>query len=183
LNILAGLFTIYIVSWNAPNLGIPQFAMPNSLSSIGYLLHLDQSWEMFSPKPPNILWYYVIEGELDNGQKVELWRHGGLLHWQSVEMTWAKPDVLWPSFKNHRWFKYYENGINSHTFNDLLRLNWGRYICREYNSRHIGKEALFKFLIHWVPEQVNPDKPKEREERTKQIIWNHICYERRLSQI
>lgn len=32
---------------------------------------------MFSPRPPNIHWYYNIEGELDNGTKIELFGDQG----------------------------------------------------------------------------------------------------------
>lgn len=84
---------------------------------------------MFAPYPPNVEWYYVIQAELDNGTEVELFNnegtpiqlanlvsfHSGLFRWEATyPFTWNKPNPFWKSYKNHRWFKYYENGLNNH---------------------------------------------------------------------
>ncbi len=72
---------------------------------------------MFSPRPPNVQWYYIIEGELDNGTAMELFRDEGMFKWEpNIPIVWDKPDPYYKSFKNHRWFKYYENGINTHPY-------------------------------------------------------------------
>jgi len=101
-----------------------------------------------------------------------------MFNWEpNIPVRWEKPDPYHLSFKNHRWFKYYENGINTHPNNDQLRLNWGRYICREYNARHFGKERLYKFSIHWMNELANPDS--KRILQPKQTLWNHVCFDKK----
>jgi len=177
-NIVACFFLFYVLSWNAGNVGYHQYSTPNNWRNLAYYLHLDQSWAMFSPRPPNVQWYYNIEGELDNGTKVELWGHEGMTRWELHPHTWDKPDPLWLSFKNHRWFKYYENGFNTARNNDQLRLNFGRYICREMNSRHHGGAMLHKFSIHWMSERVDPNTPNQRYSQPRQTLWNHLCYEK-----
>jgi hypothetical protein len=32
---------------------------------------------MFSPRPPSVQWYYIIDGTLDDGRTVELFRNEG----------------------------------------------------------------------------------------------------------
>jgi hypothetical protein len=60
--------------------------------------------------------------------------------------------------------------------NDQLRLHWGRYICREYNAIHHGKDRVYRFSINWMSERAEPDNP--RVMLPKQTIWNHMCYEK-----
>lgn len=96
--------------------------------------HLDQSWAMFAPSPPYVQWWYNIEGKLDNGTQVELFNKGALFTHVPNEFSWEKPSVsngdFKISFKNHRWFKYFENGYNSHATHEALRLEFGKWICR-----------------------------------------------------
>jgi len=148
-NLFALLFLLLILSWNTGNVGFNDYSTPSDFKSIAWLLHLDQSWSMFSPRPPNVQWYYIIQSELDNGTVGELFREEGLFRWELNPMSWSRPDPVWRSFKNHRWFKYYENGINTHSQNELLRLNFGRYLCREYNSRHRSEDHLYKLNMYW----------------------------------
>jgi len=52
---------LLILSWNLGNLGVSQFATPSSLRPLARGLHLDQSWNMFSPRPPDVDWWYIIQ--------------------------------------------------------------------------------------------------------------------------
>jgi hypothetical protein len=103
----------------------------------------------------------------------------GLFRWESNEWSWDKPDPIdyVRSFGNHRWFKFYENGINTHPANEQIRLHYGRYICREFNKRHRGGEMLHKFSLHWIGELA--DREKGRIPNSKQVLWSHICYEKK----
>jgi len=150
LNFVAGFFMYLMLSWNAGNLGFHQYSTPNELRTFIWITHLDQSWSMFAPRPPDSWWYYNIDATLDDGRNVELFNNGGIFTWEPSEQTWQRPDVFYVAFKNHRWFKYFENGLNSHAENSLLRLNFGRWICREYNKRHSGKDKLWKFSLYFV---------------------------------
>jgi len=124
-NVIGVFVIVFILMWNFSNVGYPQFGPPQDLKPLAWVFHWDQTWSMFSPRPPNVFWSYIIQGELHNGTEVELWKNEGLFNWVPHEMSWDKPDPFWRSFKNHRWFKYYENGINSHPNNDQLRLHFG----------------------------------------------------------
>eukprot|EP01116_Phalansterium_solitarium_P011134 TRINITY_DN2673_c0_g2_i1.p1 TRINITY_DN2673_c0_g2~~TRINITY_DN2673_c0_g2_i1.p1 ORF type:complete len:697 (+),score=177.83 TRINITY_DN2673_c0_g2_i1:115-2205(+) len=174
-------FLIWIVlSWNASVIGQHQWATPDRYKWVAWSWHLEQSWAMFSPRPPDVHWSYVIQGEMDNGTEAEFFRGEGLFNWEpNTPFTWDRGPDMWRSFKNHRWFKYYENGLNTHPQNNLLRLNYGRYICREYNARHWGGAMLYKFSIHFISDQVDAKRPDQpRRKLPHQTLWNHLCYEK-----
>jgi len=177
LNFTVGFFMMIQLSWNAGNLGYHDFEIPQNLKWIAWTTQIDQSWSMFAPRPPNQWWYYNIDAQLDDGQSVELFSKGALFTHIPNNQTWEKPNPFYIAFKNHRWFKYFENGINTSGSNQLLRLHFGRWICREYNKVHRGSEKLYKFSL-WLISENDPDMDLKRSEIGKQILWNHICYDK-----
>jgi len=182
MNFLAGFLIILSLSLVASNHGFYNFSKISAdYREVTWALNMDQNWAMFSPRPPDVLWWYNFEATLDNGTKVDLFRDGGWLSHEPSPFTFDKPD---PSnfvygFKNHRWFKYFENGYNTHRSNSELRLSWGRWLCREYNSVHTGADRLYLFSIHFMSERVDTDKMDgTRYLLQKMTLWNHICYEK-----
>eukprot|EP01114_Cavostelium_apophysatum_P016969 TRINITY_DN4935_c0_g1_i2.p1 TRINITY_DN4935_c0_g1~~TRINITY_DN4935_c0_g1_i2.p1 ORF type:complete len:124 (-),score=32.74 TRINITY_DN4935_c0_g1_i2:90-410(-) len=87
-----------------------------------------------------------------------------------------KPDPFYQSFKNHRWFKYFENGINWSSQSAALRLEFGRWICREHSSVHRGKKRLWKFDINLITENFANDGTRRRG--PSQSLWSHVCYDK-----
>ncbi|KAM9980601.1 hypothetical protein ACTFIY_002906 [Dictyostelium cf. discoideum] len=145
-----------------------------SWNQFAYIFRLDQGWNMFSPAPPKTHWWHVIHGELDDGTKVELFKDEGMFKFEiNTVVNFEKPDPFYKSYGNHRWFKYYENGYNQGN-SDSLRLEHGKYICREFNSRHFGDEMLYKFSVYFVYEFQNLDGTVG--EKSHSSLWNHICY-------
>jgi len=178
-NVVCFFIIVFILMWNLANIGFHEYGPPSSTKFLAWTFHWDQTWSMFSPRPPNVYWSYIIQGELHNGTEVELWTHEGLFNWEPHEFSWIKPDPFWRSMKNHRWFKYYENGINTHSANDQLRLHLGRYICREFNNRHFGDSRVWRFSMHWMSERVDPNRQElPRVQQDKQTLWNHVCYDK-----
>lgn len=64
-----------------------------------------------------------------------------------IANRYDKPRSLHESMGNHRWFKIFENGLNAHEEREVLKLNFGRWLCREYNERHQGSERLYTYLF------------------------------------
>jgi len=173
-NCFAMLCLYICFTWNMGNIGKPDYATPEGLKWVALSLHLDQSWAMFSPRPPNTHWWYVIEGQLDDGTPMELFKHESIFNWQgSTPISWDKPDPFHASIKSHRWFKLYEM-LNSNQFHKQIRESYAKYICREWNSRHEGKERLYTFKLWYLTEFQPLEGP--REPRGKQNLWEHICY-------
>jgi len=176
---IGGLYLMYlIVGYNMGNIGASQqYQVAPSLRWTIWALETEQYWGVFAPRPPDSYWWYNIQGTLDNETVVELWGQAGLFTWEPNPASWDKPDPLYISFKNHRWFKYFENGLNTHPANEQIRLNFGRWVCREYNARHGGDERLLKFEMWLMNERLDLAKMDGSRIFTgKRSLWNHMCY-------
>ncbi len=69
-NLLAFFFIFYILCWNLTT--ATSFTLPERTVPLGPFLGLDQYWGMFAPSPSNEDGWYVIPGELRDGEKVDL---------------------------------------------------------------------------------------------------------------
>jgi len=122
-------------------------------------------------------WWYTVEGITNDGIRIEVWLNG-LKNWDPVSAPYsmAKPKDLGSAIGNHRWVKYYEY-VNWGNAIDITRLNFGRYICREYNARHSAGKRLWKFNLIFHAEETNLEglPPYPLEDST---FWSHECYER-----
>jgi len=138
-----------------------------------------QGWSMFSPQPPATSWYYLMVGVLDNGTTVELWANEGLHSWEYGVYDMKKPEYPWSCFKNHRWFKYFEMGYNVADGKEKLRLYFGSYLCRNFNERHHNFERLHYFVVYYMAETVDPEKPNQPKTiHEKNPLWQHVCYDK-----
>eukprot|EP01132_Coremiostelium_polycephalum_P007513 gene7513-9234_t len=175
-NIWMAFILWFILSYNCNTFGINLGYKPE-YAQFAFVLRLDQGWNMFSPAPPKTHWWHVIHGYLEDGTQVELFKDEGLFKFEiNTKVNFDKPDPFYPSYGNHRWFKYWENGFNSFGA-DPMRLELGRYICREFNSRHHGDKMLYKFNIYFVHEFMNLDGSTTAPQF--QSLWNHVCRELR----
>jgi len=167
-NLLAFFFVFYILCWNLTT--VTSFTLPERAVPLGPFLGLDQYWGMFAPSPSKEDGWYVIPGELRNGQKVDLMPitrddYG------VYPVSYEKPQDIPATYKNEHWRKYLENIYNQNFADE--RLYFGQYICREWNARHTGAESLETFRIVYMLELTHPDYQQSDPE--KMDLWNHEC--------
>jgi len=167
------LYILYLtICWNISNIGYTNWAPPETSRGIVWLLRLDQQWNMFTPQPPHTSWWYSMEGELVNEKKVEIWKNGAMYSWEyNYDLSNDLPDLP-TSMRNHRWFKYFENGFNQV---EHLREPFGKYLCREYNKRNPVETQLWKYKIYAESHTVDLTGKKTRSIR--HVIWDHKCFE------
>jgi len=120
-----------------------------------------------------------MPGTLLNGQKVELFRDGALFSFKyNEEVIWDPPDDWRASFRSHRWFKFFENGFNQNWENNWLRLSFGRFLCRGFNSRYQAGEQLYTYEI-WVNIQTAHVDTDTKTLGNKWLLWSHKCFDER----
>jgi hypothetical protein len=167
---------IIVVAWNFQNIGYPS-PINQWGWNLMWLTRLDQAWSMFSPHPPKESFWYVIVGQLVNDETVELFRNGALHTFKpNKEVIWSRPENLLASFKNHRWFKVFEIGLNWPN-HDYVRQSFGWWLCREYNSRYTGGEQLWKFELNLVREGILLDG--KRGNLLRNILWTQTCFDQK----
>ncbi|KYR02175.1 hypothetical protein DLAC_00989 [Tieghemostelium lacteum] len=171
-NIWMAFICWFILAFNFNNFQYMSLGYRPVLNNMALVLRLDQAWGMFSPSPPKIHWWTVIHGVLVDGTPVELFKNEGIFNFEiNTDVSYDKPDPFYKSYGNHRWLKYWEGFCRPNS--ELLRLALGRYICKQFNSKHSGGDQLKRFSIYFVYELQNLDgslTPANHEAQT-----DHIC--------
>ena len=172
-SVLAGIAIFYILFWNIGTLSVryeylkPFATGPSVLYIPGHSLHLYQIWNLFSPYPIMDDGWYVIDGELMNGEKIDVYNG------KIGEVDWDKPSLISGTYKNNRWRKY----LTSIRRKDNTRHieNYAQFLCRDWNRSHHDENRLNKFEIYFMLE---PSKPPNEPlgEIIKTPLWSHWCY-------
>lgn len=158
---------IYVFLWNLRTTDFDKYShyLPPDYNWIGYVIRIDQMWNMFAPKPLLDDGWYVIPARLKNGKEIDL------MSGQSP-VQWEKPSLVAPLYRNQRWRKYLLNLWERE--NSGHRLYFGRYLCRNWNASHKGDETLQTFGIYFMKETTLPNGKVAPIEKV--ILWNHSCF-------
>jgi len=146
-NALIAVLLLYVFLWNLGTVPGAPFKFSARMQSLGFLLRLDQAWNMFAPFPFTDDGWYVIPGKLRNGALVDLFRHGEAVRTE-------KPDSVTNTYKNYRWRKYMMNLY--YPRHEKHRANYARYLCRDWNKRHKEGETLEELAIIYFLERTVP---------------------------
>ncbi|ELR23258.1 HTTM, putative [Acanthamoeba castellanii str. Neff] len=163
---LAVLFVLFTLNWNAAlEPGRAYFDGP-LVQIVGSVLRLDQFWGMFAPFPLIEDGWYQTTPYLFTGFRLTGDETGDLI-------SLAKPDIASDFYPSQRWSKLFDNLRPDSA--DLLRLGFGRYICREWNL-HAGnppEKRLVRFDMDYMAELTLPDQRTAPIERL--TLWRHLC--------
>lgn len=166
--LLAAAALVLVVLWNVSELPGRGGVLARG-RVLGFLFRLDQRWDMFSPSPLKDDGWYVVAGNLRDGSAVDLFRGG-------KAVTWEKPRWAYRLYPNERWRKYFMNVAGAGIHPDV-RLNLGRYYCREWNRQpeHAGSRQLETFDITFMKETTAPPgaAPPVVEPT---VLWRHSCF-------
>lgn len=157
---------IYVLLWNLRSLDFSRFSkfFPVEANGVGVALGLDQYWAMFAPMPTTNDGWYVIEGELHNGSKVDLFRDG-------APLSWRKPEAVAKMYANERWRKL---GTNLHQKDFArYRVPYARYLARQWNARHEPDLQLKSVKIYFMLEVTQPNYETLRVE--KLLLEDYHC--------
>ncbi|KYR02173.1 hypothetical protein DLAC_00987 [Tieghemostelium lacteum] len=173
INVWMAFICWFILAYNCNNFRYFDLGYKHQYYQFAYIFRIDQGWGMFSPSPPKMNWWNVIHGKLQDGTDVELFKKEGIHNFDiNTEVNFEKPVPFDRSFGNHRWYKYWENGFNQ-PGTEPVRLEMGRYICREFNNRHFNEQKLVRFTIYYVYDLLNLDGT--RTEKQHLVQWEHVC--------
>jgi hypothetical protein len=112
----------------------------------------------------------VILGKLQDGQSVDLMpitRDDYGMH----PVSYDKPESVRATYKNEHRRRYFENLYNDEHADQ--RLYFAQYVCRQWNERHAGGEALKTFRITYMLELTLPDY--EQSKPKKVDMGNYRC--------
>lgn len=144
---LLGGLLIYVIMWNFGS-------VPLKATWLGQLFRLDQHWSMFAPYPLTDDGWYTIEGQLENGRRIDLFRQTG-------DLNFDKPEKVAWSYPNQRWRKYIMNlyEVENREHRELFL----RYLAERWNREHqaawkVEKARLYFTLERTLPQGTEPPR-------------------------
>lgn len=162
--IFIGMSIACILVWNA--ISLTDRPIPEPFYTFGRITRLDQAFNMFAPYPPFEDGWYVMPGTLRDGTIIDTFNKG-------MPVIYLKPDNVAYTYKNQRWQKYFMNLWLSN-YSDF-RLDYGKYVCRSWNSKHTNHESLTGFsMIFMLEKTPEPGMPLEKAEPV--TIWTQECF-------
>jgi len=135
-----------VLVWNAAAIGL--VTMPAGVTAT--VDPEQHRWDMFAPEPRTTDGWYVVDGRLASGDRVDA-RYGG-------DVTFERPPELAATFPSHRWFVYLLD-LQRPAYADL-RPAFADYVCRQWNADH--EDTLVRVTVYFVAEPVRLDAPEER---------------------
>jgi predicted DCC family thiol-disulfide oxidoreductase YuxK len=151
-----------------PQLGIQ---LPNSFVQVRQALGLWQNWTMFAPFPEMDSPRPVIIGELEDGTQVDL--YGAFL--SAGEGLESKHDAKF--YPNGRWRKFLAN-LEDQSYrqvDQVLALNYARYLCSWWNRSRSDVAPLSTFSIKFIVHRTNA--PGESKRLRVNDVWFHDCFD------
>ena len=159
-NIVAGLFLLYVFGWNINSVtkktehALPKLAetiglnetTTNAIAGIGATLGISQGWIMFSPYPPREDGWWVAEATLADGSHVDLYRNGR-------SISWEKPASIADEFPSHRCRKYIMSMWSKRRY---LAPHYARWLRREWNPTHDDDRGVESLRLYYMLEYTQP---------------------------
>lgn len=134
-NLLAAMAIVVMLMWNIQT--VSSYQVTPEIRRIALSTGLYQNWSMFAPGPQTATVWFVVEGELVSGEKIDL-----LLPLDSGNIGLRQP-VVWDQsgeieLKDKYWRKYF-HAINGRD-NDSRK--FAAYACRTWNTSNQGDDRL-----------------------------------------
>ena len=161
---LAAILLVYMLAWNVRTLDPKRLTrfFPASMNALGYVLRIDQHWNMFAPSPVNEDGWLVVPAKLASGGMVDLFRDG-------APLSWDRPASIADTYKNRRGRKYYWAVTSADA--PKTREQFARYLCRAWPEQSV--EELVSFEIVLMHEVAKPDLTITAPD--KMLLWKQSC--------
>ncbi len=163
MGVLAALSIASITLWNLSQAGA-MFGLAGSeisfeetmLARFAMALRLDQRWSMFSPNPQTEDGWFVVEGTLVDGARVDLLPDlvGAGVGPNSADratargIRWEKPALISSQFTDQRWLLYFLQLVGAPTAVQLR--GFADYVCRFWNGMEPRSQALRRFALQYM---------------------------------
>lgn len=167
-----------VVHWNVGVARDRAYVAPWYTTWISSPLFLQQDWRMFA-QPAQRTGWIVLPAQLAGGREIDLMAAGGRVprlenYPPNAPIDWTRPRSGLDRYANIRWRVLLRHVLMGGTEPSAASL-YGRYLCREWNSRYTGDEQLQTFQVVFVaaPLRAPYDAPGYEPE----VAWRHNCFQ------
>lgn len=156
---------ICMLSWNIASLPHQKQIIHEKIETVGWILRLDQRFDMFAPTPLRDDGWYVFEGIATNGTTIDPY-HGGR------PVSFEKPANLAFDYQDQRWQKYFMN-LTGEDFK-MFRGAYADYLCRVWNEPQKNPALrMTGITIYFMRERTIPTGGTEPV--VKHVLWSGPC--------
>ncbi len=167
----------YLAWWNVGEV-FPRFELPLPLANPGYVLGLQQGWEMFAPNPNPTDGWWVFAGTADGGQAVDVFPV--LNGRRPTALTWEKPPLVLDTFAHTRindvmtWLLDMEESQERPTQKPWFQI--GEHLCATWGAAYPRGPALLGFDVVFVSEDTPMlDEPDKGFVVRRRPFWRQDC--------
>ncbi|TSC87028.1 MAG: hypothetical protein G01um10148_133 [Parcubacteria group bacterium Gr01-1014_8] len=164
---LGFLYIVYIFTWQASNSTFFQSDVhfPNGLVVVAKVLRIDQTSGLFAPSPPRSSGWYVISGQLADGEEIDLLRDG-------APATYERSDSMEAV---HRTYRVQSFMLNTMSWRyPEYRPTYAAYLCKKWNENNFESRRLLQVkLIYMAIETPEPGIPPSPVERV--TLYEQTC--------
>lgn len=140
----------YGVLDNLGSVGAP-LHVPDRLQWVGSMFRVYQEWSMFAPGPPLRTRWVLVEGELADGRRIDLFT--------GQASSFDRPEKLSEKLRTARWRKYFGNVAREDTREQLpWTLAW---LCRTWNERRSGADQATEVRLYGLHQWSELDRAPE----------------------
>lgn len=164
-NILIFLLLSYTLFQNIASAYPYKYSLPKEISNLGTIFFLEQRWAMFIISNLKLNWWVVMPGDLEDGSQVDI-KCG-------KKVEWKKPDIVLDTVKSFRASNYLNNVILHESAWDINFLNYGNFLCHDWNRTHPKEKHLKKFDVFYVFEENLPEYRSRPHQ--KRLVWKQYC--------
>lgn len=164
LNIVCGVAVILVVLWNVST--VSSYEVPDPARRVAVAAGLYQNWSMFAPSPQASTVWFVVEGTLTSGDKVDVLRpivEGDLSIRSATVADQSDKTVVDDKY----WRKYFHAIWERE--NDLLA--FAGYACRSWNAEFSGEDRLESLTITRAYARTLPNSERAEPAFTSVGSW------------
>lgn len=157
----AALCLLLAVLWNLSLTGLLPRTLQGILAPPLRLLRLDQPWDRYLPRDAQGRGWFVVPGELANGQQIDLLRPG-------QPLDFAAPAVLAQRQGNSFWHRYLDALWRHQDDRD----RYAHYLCRQWNVDTTPTRKLQSLKIVYLLER---DPHHDGDSVEQHVLWPQDC--------
>ena len=137
---VAALAIVYVLLYNVHGV-TDAFSLPEALAQTGHALGLNQRWDMFAPSPSKWDGWFRIQGQLENGDVVDLL-------YNRRQPAGERPDPVYP-FRYAVYLRFLSHRPDP-------RPAFAIWLCRDWNVFQKKRPALQHVQMDFYLEETPP---------------------------
>jgi hypothetical protein len=160
---VAAFFAVVLLGWNFATVNWLPDSVMRVFSPVVRVLRIDQTWNMFAPRPWRDDGWYLVPGRLEDGREVDLLTGAPVDYSRPMDIAATDPNVRWRTYRTLIW---------DPTFAENRRF-YARFLCRDWNVAAPPGGHVLTFKIVYMLERAVP--PGETPTVEQRVLWWHEC--------